>query len=441
MKKIMLLMQGNARSLCKLLFCFGMASFYSVTIQAEPNIHISQPEESNSETVHADEPHSASNDKKDDSWYSDFKVVPFGFISDSIGNSIGAAGLLKGVGQPQAALLGAAFVSDKGSYVTYLGEYNYQLSDRWLVDSDAYLAQFNDYNYYLGEATRNHSDFDDYVETDGRESRIQAKFRYVLPLGLGKEQAAKASYSPRRTITGMTPWDSGVTTLGIAPFYKTRKLDDIDYDEADSTWGATFSVDWDNRDSTRNTTQGSHTIFNYTYAPDLGNDESWSTWEFQNSQYFDIGSLGNLFNKQVIAFDFYTAGTPSWEQGSDGKHRPPEYAGVRLGGLYRQRGFSSGRFTGRAAINYSLEYRVMPDWQPLQNWPVFDWYNVPWWQWVLFTDVGRVADDYDLAELHENMQVSYGGAVRFQVEGVVVRAEMAWGDEESMFRVMVNQPF
>ena len=439
----MLLMHENARSLCKLLLCIGAVSFYSANIQAEPNIQISQPSESNSEATPSDGPQSpsVSSDEKDDSWYSDFKVVPFGFISDSIGNSIGAAGLLKGVGQPQAALLGAAFVSDKGSYVTYLGGYNYQLSDRWLVDSDAYLAQFKDYNYYLGEATNNDSDFDDYVETDGRESRIQAKFRYVLPFGLGKEEAAKASYSPHRDIKGMTPWDSGVTTLGVAPFYKTRKLDDIDYDEDESTWGAIFSLDWDNRDNTRNTTRGSHTIFNYTYAPDIGNDESWSTWEFQNSQYFDIGPLGNLFNKQVIAFDFYTAGTPGWNNGSDGEHRPPEYAGVRLGGLYRQRGFSSGRFTGRAAVNYSLEYRVMPDWQPLQNWPVFDWYKVPWWQWVLFTDVGRVADEYDVSELHENMQVSYGGAVRIQVEGVVVRAEMAWGDEESMFRVMVNQPF
>lgn len=439
----MSLMHGNARRLCKFLLCIGSVSFYSASIQAEPNIQISQPSESNSEESQSDgsQPPSVSSDKKDDSWYSDFKVVPFGFISDSIGNSIGAAGLLKGVGQPQAALLGAGFVSDKGSYVTYLGGYNYQLSERWLVDSDAYLAQFKDYNYYLGEATNNDSDFDDYVETDGRESRIQAKFRYVLPLGLGKEEAAKASYSPHRDIQGMTPWDSGVTTLGVAPFYKTRKLDDIDYDEADSTWGAIFSLDWDNRDNTRNTTRGSHTVLNYTYAPDLGNDDSWSTWEFQNSQYFDIGPLGNLFNKQVIAFDFYTAGTPSWNDGSDGEHRPPEYAGVRLGGLYRQRGFSSGRFTGRAAVNYSLEYRVMPDWQPLQNWPVFDWYKVPWWQWVLFTDVGRVADDYDVSELHENMQTSYGGAVRIQVEGVVVRAEMAWGDEESMFRVMVNQPF
>lgn len=435
-------MPENRRHLLKCLFCFALATIYVRNAQAEPNIQISQPTTLNTELTGPQEPKkikSKEQPSKEEKWHSEFKVVPFGFVSDSIGNSIGAAGLLKSAGQPQATLLGAAFVSDKGSFMTYLGGYNYQLSQRWLMNTDAYVAQFKDYNYYLGEATNNQSEFDDYIETDGLESRIRAKFRYVLPLGLGKEEAAKASYSPNRNITGMTPWNSGVTTFEVSPFYKTRKLDDVDYDEPESTWGAVFSLDWDNRDSIRNTTSGSHTTFDYTYAPVWGNENAWSTWEFQNSQFFDLGSLGNLFNKQVLAFDFYTAGTPSWEQDSD--HRPPEYAGVRLGGLYRQRGFSSGRFTGRAAINYSVEYRVMPDWQPLQNWPVFNWYNVPWWQWVLFTDVGRVADDYDISELHEDMQVSYGGAVRFQVEGVVVRAEMAWGDEESLFRVMVNQPF
>lgn len=424
----------------KLIAVSCLTVLFSTHALADPNISLSSS--THHDSLSLSHPSAATQDSSDnakDSWYSEFKIVPFGFISDSIGNSIGAAGLLKGAGQPQAALLGAGFVSDKGSYVSYLGGYNYQLGERWLIDADAYLAQFDDYRYYLGNATSNSSDFDDYTEADGQESRLQAKFRYVLPIGLGKDLAASASYSPNRKITGITPWESGVTSLGFTPFYKSRQLDGVVYDDPGHTWGMIFSFDWDNRDSIRNTTHGSHTLFNYTYAPKVGNEDPWSTWEFQNSQYFDLGALGHVFNKQVVAFDFYTAGTPSWNQGKT--YRPPEYAGVRLGGLYRQRGFASGRFTGRAAINYSLEYRVMPDWQPLQNWPVFDWYHVPWWQWVLFTDVGRVADEYNLSELHDDMQVSYGGAVRFQVEGIVVRAEMAWGDEESMFRVMVNQPF
>ncbi len=145
----------------------------------------------------------------------------------------------------------------------------------------------------------------------------------------------------------------------------------------------------------------------------------------------------------MFAFNVYTADTPSWNNtdAEHGYHRPPEYAGVKLGGLYRLRSYQTGRFVGRSAISYSAEYRVMPEWQPLGDWPVFNWYDVPWWQWVAFADVGRVADSYNVSELHSSMKWSAGGAVRFQVEGVVVRTEMAWGNEESIFRVMVNQPF
>lgn len=39
------------------------------------------------------------------------------------------------------------------------------------------------------------------------------------------------------------------------------------------------------------------------------------------------------------------------------------------------------------------------------------------------------------------MKWSAGGAVRFQVEGIVVRTEISWGSEDNLFRVMVNQPF
>lgn len=71
----------------------------------------------------------------------------------------------------------------------------------------------------------------------------------------------------------------------------------------------------------------------------------------------------------------------------------------------------------------------------------FNWYDVPWWQWVAFVDAGRVADEFSIQELHRDMKYNLGGGIRFQVEGIVVRTEMAFGDEENMFRVMINQPF
>ncbi len=84
---------------------------------------------------------------------------------------------------------------------------------------------------------------------------------------------------------------------------------------------------------------------------------------------------------------------------------------------------------------------MLPDWQPLGDIPLINYYDLPWWQWVAFAEVGRVADEYDIKELHTDMKWSLGGAVRFQVEGIVVRAELARGGDEGTFRVMINQPF
>ena len=59
----------------------------------------------------------------------------------------------------------------------------------------------------------------------------------------------------------------------------------------------------------------------------------------------------------------------------------------------------------------------------------------------VFAEIGRVADEYDLKTLHTDMQWNLGLAARFQVEGIVVRAEYAKASDESAFRVMINQPF
>jgi outer membrane protein assembly factor BamA len=226
-----------------------------------------------------------------------------------------------------------------------------------------------------------------------------------------------------------------VSSVILTPFYSSRELDI--YNKTEQATGLELTLDWDNRDSVRNPTKGSHTSLEVTLGADSWQSEDiWTKWEFQNSQYYALGPLGELFDQQVLAFDFYTADTPSWNSA-----KPPEQDQVRLGGLYRLRGYTSGRYHGRSAIHYSVEYRVLPDWQPLDDIPVINYYDLPWWQWVLFTEVGRVADEYDAKTLHSDMKWNVGGAVRFQVEGIVVRAEVAKGADEGTFRVMINQPF
>ncbi|ELB2879919.1 BamA/TamA family outer membrane protein [Vibrio parahaemolyticus] len=372
----------------------------------------------------------------------DSAFVPFYFSTDTLGNTVGVAGVAKGVGQPQAALFGMGLYSEKDSYIGFLSAFNYALSPNVLFSTQMYQARFNDSPYYLGEQGDNNSSFESQTITNSDEQKYKFEFKYLLPWGAVKDHGLKGAFLPSRDVRNASPLASGVSSILLTPFYSSRALD-VYNDKKEQAYGFTLGFDWDNRDSARNTTRGSHTSLNLTTGAESGQSEDlWLKWEFQNSQYYSLGPLGDWFDQQVLALDFYTADTPTWNQ-CDGVvcSRPPEQEQVRLGGLYRLRGYTAGRYHGRSAIHYSAEYRVLPDWQPLDDIPIINYYDMPWWQWVAFVEVGRVADEYDLKTLHEDMKWSVGGAVRFQVEGVVVRAEVAKGADEGTFRVMINQPF
>ncbi|MEZ9231709.1 BamA/TamA family outer membrane protein [Vibrio amylolyticus] len=373
----------------------------------------------------------------------DSAFVPFFFGSETLGLSLGVAGVAKGVGQPQAALFGMGLYSDKDSYIGFLSAFNYALSENLLVSTQLYQAKLNQAPYYLGDQGDNDSDLQNKTIVDGFEENYQFEFKFLLPWGTVKDEGYMGMFKPQRDVSFASPMDSGVTSISFVPFYTSRKITD-NFIDKDVAKGLRLTLDWDNRDSTRNPTKGSHSELTFTMGSDDWVDsEIWNQIEFQNSHYFSLGSLGSVFEQQVLALDFYTADTPSWNRCNDSQTcvRPPEHEQIRLGGLYRLRSYTGGRYHGRSAIHYSAEYRMIPEWQPLGDIPVINYYDLPWWQWVAFVDVGRVAEEYDLKTLHTDMQWSVGGAVRFQVEGIVVRAELARGTEESLFRVMINQPF
>lgn len=365
----------------------------------------------------------------------DSAFLPFYFSTETLGHTFGVAGVAKGVGQPQAALFGMALYSEKESYVGFVSAFNYALSDQLLFSTQMYQAQFNDNPYYLGDQGSNDSQTGQKTITNGFEQNYQFEFKYLLPWGNVKQHGLMGAFQPIREVSFASPIQSGVSSVALTPFYSSRELDI--YNKADKASGFKLSFDWDNRDSVRNPTKGSHTSLDVTAGAERWQSEDiWTKWEFQNSQYYALGPLGEWFDQQVLAFDFYTADTPSWSS-----VKPPEQDQIRLGGLYRLRGYTSGRYHGRSAVHYSAEYRVLPDWQPLDGIPLINYYDLPWWQWVVFAEVGRVADEYDAKTLHSDMKWNVGGAVRFQVEGIVVRAEVAQGADEGTFRVMINQPF
>jgi hypothetical protein len=106
------------------------------------------------------------------------------------------------------------------------------------------------------------------------------------------------------------------------------------------------------------------------------------------------------------------------------------------------RAYPTQRFNDRAAVYYAAELRVIPAWNPFDQWPAFQSYaDVEWLQLVPFVEVGRVAPDWDLGELHSDMKLSTGFGLRAWASGFVIRVDTAVSDEGAAVKMMIGQPF
>ncbi len=150
----------------------------------------------------------------------------------------------------------------------------------------------------------------------------------------------------------------------------------------------------------------------------------------------------------MLALNAWTLDTPTWdsshfENGVEIAHRPPTYEGASLGGLRLMRGYPEGRFNSRSAIYYSGEYRYAPRFNPLKDSGFLERLGafVDWFQVVGFLEAGRVNDEYDLGELHEDMKLSGGVGVRVFANHMILRAEMAFSEEDTIFLMSINHPF
>lgn len=366
--------------------------------------------------------------------------VPFIISTEQLGTAVGVSGIIKHAGQPQASIFGLGLYSENDSYIGFVGLNNYALPGlkQWLFSAEYYSSYLSNGIYYVPAArTPNDPLATNKIIAEGTESSLRVNAKYVLPWGLGANGGARSLRQERGDIT-FNPLESGVTSINITPFQQKRDVTNYDH-LPDAAQGLELQFNWDNRDSVGDTESGSQTRF--TVRRDFGDDErnSWTTWEIEQSAFVPLDE-NVLFKEQVLAFNYYLADTPTWESGSGtgDMHRPPSFAGIKLGGFNRLRGYSSGQFYSRSAVAYSAEYRVKPHWQPLHNLP---FYSFPWWQWSAFVETGQVADSFDMAELHDDLKWTAGLGLRFNVEGVVVRIDYAKSEEEAQMWFMVNQPF
>jgi len=304
-------------------------------------------------------------------------------------------------------------------------------------------------------AGTNDSDMDNYIEGDGLDAYLLLNFKYVLPIGEGRDEPMDIDKLVNGLpVTGKedinrvwNPLASGRTYLEIRPFYRSQEIN-ANYLNAElRTNGIEFAVQYDNRDFVRSPSQGSSIRARVSRDWGLGNSSrEYQVYGIEADKYFSLGS-SETFRQRVIALDFWTADTPTWDDfdlvnGEPVYHRPPAYAGATLGGIFRMRGYPSSRFQDRAAIYYSAEARLIPRWNPFDEWPwLQEHLGVQWWQLVAFGEIGRVAPEWDLDELHTNMKKDIGLGVRLMAKGLVIRVDAAVSEEDYGIQMMVGQPF
>ena len=393
--------------------------------------------------------------------YSDLGLsLPYGFYNEQFGVAAGWVEGRIGFPQPQATMLGTAIIGSEGSVMGLLMAQDLQIPgvDRLFIDPTLSFGYFDDIDTYIsgnpgfaGErAGTNDSDEDNFVSGSGFDNFARARFKYLLPIGHGRDQIIPDYdvldgflYSGATGGASWNPLESGRSFITLRPFYRSQEVDGDHADEKLRTNGVDLAYFWDNRDFPNNPSRGN--ALRLELSRDFGvlnSSESWTVVQAEFDAYHDFGE-SDWFRSQVLAFDFWTADTPSWDKNGDSiDHRAPAYTGATLGGLWRMRGYPSQRFNDRSAIYYSAEFRLTPRWNPFDAWPVVQKHlGVEWIQIVPFVEVGRVAGSYDLSELHSDMKWNAGIGLRAWVQGFVLRVDSAVSSEDFGIQMMIGQPF
>lgn len=400
-------------------------------------------------------------DKKDGQSNSDPSVLslPYGFYNENFGAAAAYVYAKGNYPQRDSMVLGTAMVGTEGSVLGFLMGRNLPIPgvQRLFVDPALQAAYFGENDLYIDgnpsfpneQAGTNDSDEDNFVEGEGIDIFARARFKYLLPIGHGRDEIIPDYKFDRGLLIGgatgarsLNPLKSGRSFVSLRPFYRNQQVDGDDTDETLETAGVDFTLHWDNRDYPMNPSRGQAIALEYNLDPGIV-DESWHVVQAELEHYVDLGRSTH-FRQRTLAFDFWTAHSLSWDETSSGDidNRPPAYSGATLGGLWRMRAYPTQRFNDRSAIYYSAELRLTPEWNPFKNWSWLQSHlGVDWLQFVPFVEVGRVASKWSFSELHEDMKIDGGLGIRARLRGLVVRVDTAFSDEGAGVQMFVGMPF
>jgi hypothetical protein len=375
-------------------------------------------------------------------------VMPFVFPFEDGELYYGVIGGARGLGEEQTRVYGLGFGATNSSYGVLLGGAGFRLPgvDRVFFDMNGFAVRADSFEFYDGD---NDTDEDNKIETSAEEYSIKVPIRVLLPIGAGRDETVHTFHLDRGLLvegaTGGEVWnplESGRTFVEIIPFFRKRNVDLTAGQTDFNTNGIELALKYDNTDCYANPSKGS--IQRIAIKRDFGafdSSDSWTAAEAEFSKYFDLGQPLNL-RQLVLATNVWTTEVLTWkEENGDVSQGPPFYEGAVLGGRFRMRGFTAYRFYDKAAVYYAAELRAIPEWNPIAYIDRWNLFECDWFQFVLFGEVGRVAETWSLDELHSDMKWDVGVGIRAMLKGTVARIDWGFSEDESAVYFMVGHPF
>jgi hypothetical protein len=394
-------------------------------------------------------------------------VLPYLFSTETMGLNLGVGAMVNGAFQEQLTI-GATAYGGAESYGGAVGFWNLQIpgTERWFATGLGFYGYFPEQTAHSATGNEpipnsrplpgsSYSSADDAVVGAGFSNTAELKIEYVLPLG-HHTHFSTLQYKSRGGLLvdapkhqSWNPLTTGSSLIMLRGFskYESYESEDLAQIEGDSG-GIELGFLYDNTDFVPNPSRGSRQNLTYTHDGKIfGESRSWNSVEFSTSHYWDIGA-SDWARQQVLAFNFWTAYSPSWtlvqDDANDSRYvenAPPYSLGASLGGWDRMRGYSSNRFHDKAAIYSTLEYRYTLDYNPTNDMTLLRLLQIDWFQLVPFVEVGEIAPEYSASELFSNMKYDAGVSFRAFAAGLVVRADYAHSPEGSALWVMVGHPF
>jgi len=400
-----------------------------------------------------------------DSTKSNTVVIPFAFYLKSFGLA-GAVNIAsRNFIQEQATSTLVGIVSTNGTKYLYWDSHNIQVPfiPRLFLSPNVNIASYGALDLYNGPnpkfpsetAGNNSSSKDNFYRIESQKQEIELLFKFLLPTGYGKKHIVNKieleEGIPTKGISslnkGWNPFTNGRTFVESSLFYQNQDID-FPFGEVNKKYaGYNIGLNCENIDFKDNPSKGVQFYYKFWNAIKISDKTiPWTMHEISISKYFSIPT--DFFRQQVIAINAWSRNTDSWNDfHTEGTkkiyHRPSPATGANLGGRYRFRGFPEARFNDASALLYSMEYRIIPKWNPFKDWGLLKKINVniDWIQFVAFMETGRVASKWDLKTLHSNMKHDYGLGFRLLANQMVIRVDAGISNEEPQIQMFIGHAF